>query len=76
MNRFWVDKDMYDSPVEIDIFGNKIAILSFGNELMGIIIESKQIAQSLKQIFILATLGAKIKSIENDSTDNNIPTQN
>ena len=59
MERFWVDKSMYNSPVEIDIFGNKVAILSFGDELIGMIIESKQIATSLKQLFILSTLGAK-----------------
>jgi len=59
MERFWVDKEMYNAPVEIDIFGNKVAILSFGEELIGMIIESKQIAQSLKQLFILASLGTK-----------------
>jgi len=59
MKRFMIDKTMYDAPVEIDIFGNKIAILSFGEELIGIIIESKQIAQSLTQLFTLATLGIK-----------------
>ena len=70
MDRFWVDQDMYNAPVEIDIFGNKVAILSFGDELMGMIIESKQIAQSLKQLFMLATLGTEIKkSAENNPTD-------
>jgi len=70
MERFWVDKDMYNSPVEIDIYGNKVAILSFGEELMGMIIESKQIAQSLKQIFILATFGTQIKRpAENNPAD-------
>ncbi len=52
-------KDKYDAPVEIDIFGNKVAILSFGDELIGMIIESKQIASSLRQLFILATLGTQ-----------------
>lgn len=59
MTRFATNKESYDAPVEIDIFGNKIAILSFGDELIGMIIESKQIAQSLTQIFQLASLGCK-----------------
>jgi len=63
MERFMVNKGMYDAPVEIDIFGNKVAILSFGEELIGMIIESKQIAQSLRQLFTLATIGAKIKNL-------------
>lgn len=67
MERFWVDKNMYSSPVEIDIFGGKVAILSFGNELMGMIIESKQIAESLKQLFALATLGIQTKKPASDN---------
>jgi DNA-binding MarR family transcriptional regulator len=59
LNIFWVDKKIYNSPVEIIIFGNKIAILSFSEELIGIVIESKQIAISLVQIFSLASLGCK-----------------
>jgi len=59
MTRFNVDKKMYTAPVEIDIFGNKVAILSFGEELIGLIVESKQIAQSLKEVFLLATSASK-----------------
>ena len=39
---------MYTAPVEIDIFGDKVAILSFGKELVGMIAESKQIASIVK----------------------------
>jgi HTH-type transcriptional regulator, sugar sensing transcriptional regulator len=56
MKRFNVEKEKYTAPVEIDIFGNKVAILSFGDELVGMIIESRQIAQSLKQLFALAAM--------------------
>ena len=48
-----------NTTLEIDIYGNKVALLSFGKELIGTIIESKQIAEALKQIFDLAKLGAK-----------------
>jgi sugar-specific transcriptional regulator TrmB len=61
MKRFNVEKEKYTAPVEIDIFGDKVAILSFGDELVGMIIESKQITQSLKQLFALASVGANQK---------------
>jgi sugar-specific transcriptional regulator TrmB len=58
-NRTWVEKDKYDVPVEIDIYGNKTAFLSFGKELIGVIIDSPQIATALKKLFTLAQEGAK-----------------
>jgi predicted transcriptional regulator len=61
LEKFNVGKDMYTAPVEIYIFGNKVAILSFSEELIGMIIESKQVAQSLQQIFLLATFAAKVR---------------
>lgn len=61
LERFRVEPDMYTAPVEIDIFGDKVAILSFGEELVGMIAESKQIAQSFKQLFTLASMSAKVK---------------
>lgn len=59
--RQWVDVEDYDAPVEIDIYDDKVAILSFKNELIGIEIESPQIAQALKQIYALARIGARVK---------------
>lgn len=59
MQRTWVDATKYTAPVEIDMYGNKVALLSFGKELVGVIIESQQIAEALKQIFELARLGAE-----------------
>lgn len=44
---------------EINIYGNKVSIVSFGDELIGMIIESKQIANNMRAIFELAWLGAK-----------------
>jgi sugar-specific transcriptional regulator TrmB len=57
--RTWVDKKHYDAPVEIDIYGDKIAFLSFGKELIGVIIESPQIAKALKKLFLLSQKAAK-----------------
>lgn len=58
--RTWVDKNYYNSPVEINVYGNKLAILSFDNELIGMIIESPQIARAYRQIFMLADAGARV----------------
>lgn len=65
--RVWVDKALYNAPVEIDIYGNKVALISFAQELVGVIIESPQISQALRQIFTLAQLSTNIKTIPNTS---------
>lgn len=56
--RTWIPNDFYNSPVEIDIYGDKIAMLSFGKELIGVTIESPQISRAIKQIFLLSEIGA------------------
>lgn len=63
MDRTWVDSALYDMPVEINIYGNKIALISFAKELVGMIIESPQISQALRQLFALAKIGAKTKCL-------------
>lgn len=57
--RQWVKEKFYNAPVEINIYGDKVALLSFGKELIGTIIESKQITKSFRQIFHLARLGVQ-----------------
>lgn len=52
--RINLPKDSYTSPVEVDIYGDKVAMISFGEEVMGTIIESPQIAEAMRQIFVLA----------------------
>jgi len=44
---------------EINIYKDKIAIANYGQEMFGIIIESKELAQSQKSIFELAWLGSE-----------------
>lgn len=58
MERTWVDTSLYKEPVEINIYGSKIAIASFGGEVMGVIIDSPQMAKALKELFVLISLGA------------------
>ncbi len=53
-----VDKDKFPFSNEINIFRNKLLIVSY-KELLGVIIESADIARTQKAIFELAWLGAK-----------------
>lgn len=45
---------------EIDIYGNKVAIMSLQGELLAVIIESESIAKTQRAIFELAWLGAGV----------------
>lgn len=71
--RTLVPKEMYNTPVEIDIYGDKVAILSFGKELLGFIIESPQIAASLRMIFALSKLGGRSLAQQSQKTTSNFP---
>ena len=56
--RTQIAPELYTANVEICTYGNKVSIISFGEEIMGTIIESPQTAIAMKQIFNLAKLGA------------------
>jgi sugar-specific transcriptional regulator TrmB len=51
--RTWLPADAYTASVEWNVSGNKVALISYGEEAMGIMIESPQIAESFRQIFQL-----------------------
>jgi len=56
-NRFlrtWLPANAYTAQVEWDIYGNKVALISYGQEAIGVVIESPQIAESFRQMFRLA----------------------
>lgn len=57
--RTWIKAEDYTAPVEWDIYGNKVSIISFGTEAMGIVIESEQIADSMRQLFQIIQKGLK-----------------
>lgn len=68
----WFPKESYTAPVEIDVYGNKVAFISFGEEAMGTIIESPQIAEAMRQVFGLMRKGAyALLPSENDNHNNN-----
>jgi sugar-specific transcriptional regulator TrmB len=57
VRRTWLNPARYTAPVEWDIYGNKVAIISFGQEAMATIIESPQIADAMRQMFELMQAG-------------------
>jgi sugar-specific transcriptional regulator TrmB len=56
--RTWVRPEDYTAPIQIDSYGNKVAILSFGKEVFGILIESEPLARAIREVLILAKHGA------------------
>lgn len=59
LDRTWIRADDYTSPVEWAVYGNKLAIVSYGQEAIGMIIESQQIADAFLQIYKLLDKGIK-----------------
>ena len=53
-----VPKDMFWPGIEVNIYNNKVAFLNYAEE-MSVIIESKAIAEAMRQTYNLAWLGAK-----------------
>ena len=44
----------YDSPVEIDIFGDNVAFINYNKDGMSTLIESPEIAEAMRQVFFFA----------------------
>jgi len=57
--RRFVPYDYFPFQSDVTIYGNKIAIASLKDSLLGIIITNKKIAESFKLLFLLAWEGAK-----------------
>ena len=51
-------RDQFWPQIEVNIYGNKIAFLSY-TENMSVIIESKAIADAMRQAYELSWIGAK-----------------
>lgn len=59
LTRTWVEAGEYTAPVEWNAYGDKLAIMSFGNEAIGMIIESPQIAESFRQLYRIMDQGLR-----------------
>lgn len=53
IERTVLPKDYYTGAVEIDVYGNKVALISFGDTQMATIIDSPPIAEAMRQIMQL-----------------------
>jgi sugar-specific transcriptional regulator TrmB len=60
LKRTWLKESDYTTPVEWGAFDNKLYIISYGQEALGLLIESQQIADSFKQLFKLLERGQKL----------------
>lgn len=60
LTRTWLKKDDYNAPVEWVTFEDKLCLISYGSEALGIVIESQQIATAFKQLFNLIERGQKL----------------
>lgn len=60
LRRTWLGDD-YSASVEWSVYGDKVSIISFGEEAIGMIIESPQIAESMTQLLKLVDRGAKAR---------------
>jgi sugar-specific transcriptional regulator TrmB len=56
--RRWLAPGSYTASVEWDIYANKVALISYGQEAIGMIIESPQVAASFRQVFELIKLSS------------------
>ena len=54
LTRTLLPPDEYDSPVEIDIFGDNVAFINYNKNGMSTLIESPEIADAMRQMFLFA----------------------
>lgn len=61
----------YDSPVEIDIFGDNVAFINYAKDGMSTLIESPEIADAMRQMFLFAKKYIR-KATDQEDMDKNI----
>lgn len=69
LTRTLLPPNEYDSPVEIDIFGDNVAFINFSKDGMSTLIESPEIADAMRQMFLFAKKYIR-KSTNQDELDN------
>ena len=52
-HRTFLPDGSYTAPVEIDVYGDKLALIAFGDTQMATIIDSPPVAEAMRQIFRL-----------------------
>jgi sugar-specific transcriptional regulator TrmB len=66
--RTWLRPEDYTTPIEIACYRDKIAIISYGKEIFGIVIEHEHLSKAIKDIFNLAQKGAQTFFTEHNHT--------
>jgi sugar-specific transcriptional regulator TrmB len=64
--RTWLRPEDYTAPVQIETYGDKVTIHSFGKEIFGVMIESAPIATAIREVIQLADRGAKALEVTHD----------
>ena len=54
LTRTFLPPNEYSSPVEIDIFGDNVAFINYSKDGMSTLIESPEIADAMRQMFLFA----------------------
>lgn len=54
LTRTLLPPNEYDSPIEIDIFGDNVAFINYEKNGMSTLIESPEIADAMRQVFLFA----------------------
>ena len=70
LDRTLLPPDEYDSPVEIDIFGDNVAFINYSKNGMSTLIESPEIADAMRQMFLFAKKYIR-KATNQDKLDKN-----
>lgn len=66
VTRIWLRPEDYTAPVQVETYGDKVTIHSFGKEVFGVMIESAPIATAVREILQLAEKGAKTVNVTHD----------
>ena len=68
LTRTLLPPDEYDSPIEIDIFGDNVAFINYDKNGMSMLIESPEIADAMRQVFLFAKKHVR-KTTKQDELD-------
>jgi sugar-specific transcriptional regulator TrmB len=71
LTRTLLPPEYYDSPVEIDIFGDNVAFINYAKNGMSTLIESPEIADAMRQMFLFAKKFIR-EATNQDEIDKNI----
>ena len=50
LHRTWMPEDDFDSPLTIQIYGDKTALITFGETIMITVVTSPIIAEAMRQV--------------------------